>query len=291
MPICIVGEDVLINREVRMQVQKIGGSTFPVGSLRRANRELQKILEKLSTAQRINRASDDAAGLAVSEQLRSNIRGFKVASQNINDAMSALNITDGAANESTAILQRQRELAMQSRNDTLTDKDRTALDTEYQQLTKELDRIAGVTKFNTQDVTSGQGLASGNAVIQSGSEAGDQMNMPKVDIKSISLGVQPTSIATSAGASQAVGTLDNALGSINSQRSTVGAAINRLESSVNNLSVAMVNTQAAESVLRDEDMAQGLAELTQARLLQDGSIAAFARFNEINKSYVKSLIG
>ncbi len=274
-----------------MQVQKTGGSTFPVGSLRRANRELQKILEKLSTAQRINRASDDAAGLAVSEQLRSNIRGFKVASQNITDAMSALNITDGAANESTAILQRQRELALQSRNGTLTDNDRAALDAEYQQLTKELDRIAGVTKFNKQDVASGQGLASGNAVIQSGPESDNQMNMPEVDIKSISLGVQPTSIATSAGANQAVGALDNALGSINSQRSTVGAAINRLESSVNNLNVAMVNTQAAESVLRDENMAQGLAELTQARLLQEGSTAAFARFNEINRSYVKSLIG
>lgn len=291
MPINLIGENVLINREVRMQVQKTGGSTFPVGSQRRANRELQKILEKLSTAQRINRASDDAAGLAVSEQLRSNIRGFKVASQNITDAMSALNITDGAANESTAILQRQRELAMQSRNDTLTDRDRAALDTEYKQLTKELDRIAGVTTFNSQDVVSGQGLASGNAVIQSGPEADDQISMPKVDIKSISLGVQPTSIATSAGASQAVGALDNALGSINSQRSTVGAAINRLESSVNNLSVAMVNTQAAESVLRDEDMAQGLTELTQARLLQEGSTAAFERFNMINKSYVKSLIG
>jgi len=282
---------VLINREVRMQVQKTGGSTFPVGSLRRANHELQKILEKLSTAQRINRASDDAAGLAVSEQLRSNIRGFKVATQNISDAMSALNITDGVANQSTAILQRQRELAIQSRNDTLSDKNRAALDSEYQQLTKELDRIADGTKFNKQDLTSGQGLASGNAVIQSGPESDNQMTLPEIDIRSASLGVQPTSIATSAGANQAIEALDNALGSINSQRSTVGATVNRLYSSVNNLNVAMVNTQAAESVLRDEDMAKGLMELTQARLLQESSTTAFARFNEINKSYVRSLIG
>ncbi|NLD91148.1 MAG: flagellin [Fibrobacter sp.] len=274
-----------------MQVQKTGGSTFPVGSLRRANHELQKILEKLSTAQRINRASDDAAGLAVSEQLRSNIRGFKVATQNISDAMSALNITDGVANQSTAILQRQRELAIQSRNDTLSDKNRAALDSEYQQLTKELDRIADGTKFNKQDLTSGQGLASGNAVIQSGPESDNQMTLPEIDIRSASLGVQPTSIATSAGANQAIEALDNALGSINSQRSTVGATVNRLYSSVNNLNVAMVNTQAAESVLRDEDMAKGLMELTQARLLQESSTTAFARFNEINKSYVRSLIG
>jgi len=291
MPINLIGEDVLINREVRMQVQKTGGSTFPVGSLRRANHELQKILEKLSTAQRINRASDDAAGLAVSEQLRSNIRGFKVATQNISDAMSALNITDGVANQSTAILQRQRELAIQSRNDTLSDKNRAALDSEYQQLTKELDRIADGTKFNKQDLTSGQGLASGNAVIQSGPESDNQMTLPEIDIRSASLGVQPTSIATSAGANQAIEALDNALGSINSQRSTVGATVNRLYSSVNNLNVAMVNTQAAESVLRDEDMAKGLMELTQARLLQESSTTAFARFNEINKSYVRSLIG
>jgi flagellin len=274
-----------------MQVQKTGTSAFPVESIKRTNRQLQKILEKLSTAQRINRASDDAAGLAVSETLRSNIRGFKVASQNVTDAMSALNITDGVANETTGILQRQRELALQARNDTLSDKDRSSLDKEYQQLTEELDRIATNTKFNTQDLANGSGLASGSATIQSGAQAADQITLPKVDFKAASLGVSATSIGTSATAGQAVSVLDDALKAINSQRSTVGATVNRLETSNSNLSVALINTQAAESVLRDEDMAQGLSELTSAKLLQEGSMAAFSRFNDINKSYAKSLLG
>jgi flagellin len=280
-----------------MQVQKSTGSPViagpPVGekALKRTNRDLAKILEQLSTATRINRASDDAAGLGVSEQLRSNIRGFKVASQNITDAMSALNIADGAANETTSILQRQRELASQARNDTLTDKDRTALDAEYQQLSKEIDRLAGATKFNDQDVVSGSGLSSGTSVIQTGAAAGDQVTLPQVDLKATSLGMAGSSIGTSANASAAMSAVDDALESINNQRSTVGATINRLESSVNNLDVAMVNTQAADSVLRDEDMAKGLAELTRAKLMQEGSVMAFARFNDINKNYISALMG
>jgi flagellin len=280
-----------------MQVQKSTGSAFIAGppvaekTLKRTNRDLAKILEQLSTATRINRASDDAAGLGVSEQLRSNIRGFKVASQNITDAMSALNIADGAANETTSILQRQRELAIQSRNDTLTDKDRAALDTEYQQLSKEIDRLAGATKFNNQDVVSGSGLASGTSVIQTGTAAGDQVTLPQVDLKAASLGIAGSSIGTSANAAAAMSALDDALKFIGDQRSTVGATINRLESSVDNLDVAMVNTQAADSVLRDEDMAKGLAELTRAKLIQEGSTMAFARFNDINKNYISALLG
>ena len=279
-----------------MQVQKSAGSVFMGGplaaekTLKRTNRDLAKILEQLSTGTSINRASDDAAGLGISEHLRSNIRGFKVASQNITDAMSALNIADGAANETTNILQRQRELATQARNDTLTDKDRKALDSEYQQLSKEIDRLAGATKFNNQDVVSGSGLASGTSVIQTGAAAGDQVTLPQIDLKASSLGITESSIATQSNASEALSALDDALKSISNQRSTVGATINRLESSVDNLSVAMVNTQAADSVLRDEDMAVGLSELTRAKLIQEGSVVAFARFNDINKSYVSALM-
>lgn len=289
----LIGE-VLINWEVRMQVQKTGGSFIGPHSaakaLKRTDRDLQKILEQLSTGSRINRASDDAAGLAISEQLQSNIRGFKVASQNISDAMSALTIADGVADESTQILQRQRELAMQARNDTLTDNNRSALDTEYQQLSQELDRIAGSVKFNKQDVASGSDLASGAAVIQTGTEPNDQITLPHVDLKTVSLGISGSSIATSTDAASAVKSVDDALQSINSQRSSLGASANRLDSSANNLSVAMVNTQAADSVLRDEDMAKGLADLTRTKLLQEGSILAFARFNEINKNYVTGLL-
>jgi flagellin len=279
-----------------MQVQKTGGSAFIQGpqrtekALKSTSRELQKILEQLSTGSRINRASDDAAGLSINEQLLSNIRGFKVASQNVTDAMSALNIADGTAQETSQILQRQRELANQSRNSTLTDANRAALDTEYQQLSKELDRIAATANFNKQDVASGSDLASGTAVIQSGTDASDQLTLPNVDLKAASIGISGTSIATSTGADAAMSALDDAMKSVNSQRSTVGASINRLGSTIDNLSVAMVNTQAAESVLNDEDMAKGLADLTRMKLLQEESISAFARFNDINKSYISGLI-
>jgi flagellin len=204
--------------------------------------------------------------------------------------MSALNIADGTANETTQILQRQREIAVQARNGTLTDNDRAALDIEYQQLSAELDRIAQTANFNKQGVASGSDLASGSAKIQSGSESTDQLTLPQVDLKPISIGISGTSISTADNASNAISVLDKALKSVNSQRSTVGATINRLESSVDNLSVAMVNTQAAESVLRDEDMAKGLADLTRTKLLQEGNIVAFSRFNDVNKSYIMSLL-
>jgi flagellin len=259
--------------------------------LKKTNRELQKILEKLSTAQRINRAADDAAGLGVSEQLRSNIRGFKMATQNVEEAMSALNIADGSGNQISDLMQRQRELAVAARNDTLTNTDRQAMDVEYQQLTQEIDRLAQGTNYNRQNTSNGTGLGSGNAVIQAGAEAGDQMALPRIDFTAASSGLAGTSIATSAGAQNALTSIDTALQSLNQQRSTVGATINRFTSTVNNLSVAMVNTQAAESVLRDQDMAEGIAELTKQQLLREGGISAFQRFNEMSRSHIMGLLG
>jgi len=279
-----------------MALSSIGGQSGMMGAnrtnkaLKRTNRSLQKILEQLSTAQRINRASDDAAGLAISEALRTQVRGFKMASQNVNDAMSALNIADGVANESSAILQRQRELAIQARNDTLTDDQRQQLDVEYQNLTEELNRIAEATDFNTQEVANGEGLADGNAVIQAGPGAGDSVTLPQIDVTADALGVTGTSVATATDAQNAIASIDNALASLNTQRSTVGATVNRFVSTSNNLSVAQINTQAAESVIRDQDFAAGLAELTRQRLLQEGGIQAFSRFQEISANHLIGLL-
>jgi flagellin len=279
-----------------MQLQSAGnsyltGAKHTERSLRKTSSDLKKILERLSTGQRINRASDDAAGLGVSEVMRSNIRGFKMASQNIDDAISALDIADGTANEFSSILQRQRELAIQARNDTLTDKDRKSLDTEYKGLTEELSRLTDSTKFNRQHLTDGTDLGSGNSQIQAGAEVTDQITLPVVDFSSIAASLNGTSIATSSGAGSSLTALDSALKSVGSQRSIMGSTINRLESSVSNLAVAAVNTQAAESVIRDEDMADGLMELTRARLLQEGSIAAFSRFNQISQNHIMGLLG
>jgi flagellin len=279
-----------------MQLQSTGNS-YSVNakqaerSLRKTSSDLKKILERLSTGQRINRASDDAAGLGVSEVMRSNIRGFKMASQNIDDAMSALDIADGTANEVSAVLQRQRELAIQARNDTLSDKDRKALNNEYQSLNEELDRLAGSATYNRQSLTNGTDLGSGSSKIQVGPDFSDQIALPTVDFRTASTGLSGSSIATASDAGSAVSALDTAIKNISSQRSVVGSTINKLESSVNNLAVAATNTQAAESVIRDEDIADGLMELTRTRLLQEGSIATFSRFNEISQTRIMGLMG
>jgi flagellin len=279
-----------------MQVSNLGTlglasqQAIGTGALNKTSRALEKILERLSTAQRINRASDDAAGLAVSEQLRTQIRGFKMATQNAVDTQSALNIAEGAGTEVESMLQRQRELAIQARNDTLTDDQRGMLDTEYQQITQEINRIPQATQFNTQQVAAGQGLGSGTAQAQVGANAGDQITLPKNDMTAVGLGVAGTSIASSAGASTALNAIDAALDQLHTQRSNIGAMVNRLESTINNLSVAEINTQAAESALRDQDMAKGLADLVQQQILYQGGTKTFARFNEISYNHLLGLL-
>lgn len=261
-----------------------------IGALNKTNRALKKILNSLSTAQRINRASDDAAGLSISEQLRTQSRGFKMATRNVTDAISAMNIAEGSSQEIGNILQRQRELAIQARNDTLNDDQRQALDTEYQQLQQEVDRIAESTEFNTQDVANGEGLGDGEAQIQAGPNAGDTIELPEFDITTSTLGLGGASVATSSAAADALSRVDNAISELNNQRSSTGAMINRFESAQNNLAVAEINTQAAESVIRDQDIAAGIADLTRQRLLQEGGTSAFARFNQINADNIMKLI-
>jgi len=279
-----------------MQVPNAGSTPGLIGAdrsakaLKKTGRSLQKILEQLATAQRINRASDDAAGLGVSEQLRTQVRGFKMAERNVVDAMAALDIADGTANESASILQRQRELTIQARSDTLTNDQREQLDVEYQQLNQELNRIADAASYNKQGVATGSELASGSAIVQAGANAGEEMTLPQVDISATSLGVGGTSIATAADASNALSVIDTALANLSSQRSTLGATVNRLESTQNNLNIALINTQAAESVLRDQDMAEGLSQLTRDRLLQEGGIRAFSRFQSISTNHLLGLL-
>jgi len=279
-----------------MQIQGIGGLGMVQGqdqtvkSLNKTNRDLGKILEKLSTALRINRASDDAAGLSISQQLETQSRGFNMADQNVTSAMSALNIADSTGGQISDMVQRQRELALQASNDTLTNQQRQGLDTEYQSLTQEIDRISGSSQFNTQNVANGQGLASGNAQLQTGANAGDQIQLPATNMGATALGITGTSIATGAGAQTALSKLDSALDTLNTQRSTIGSMTNRFESVRNNLSVSDINTQAAQSVLQDQDMAAGLADLTKTKLLLESGTQAFARYNEISSNHLFGLM-
>ncbi|MGB7569901.1 MAG: flagellin [Chitinivibrionales bacterium] len=279
-----------------MQIQGMGGFGMVQGqdqttkSLNKTSRDLSKILEKLSTSLRINRASDDAAGLAISEQLETQSRGFNMAQQNVTDATSALNIADSTGGQITDMLQQQRDLALQASNDTLTDQQRQGLDTQYQSLTQEINRISGSAQFNTQTVANGQGLASGNAEIQAGANGGDQIRMPATNMTAAALGINGTSIATGAGAQAALSTIDNALDTLNSQRTTVGSMTNAFQSVRNNLSIEDINTQAAQSVIQDQDMASGLADLTQSNLLLETGTEAFARYNEISANHLFGLL-
>lgn len=268
----------------------MGSSDTAINSLNKTNKDLNKILQRLSTALRINQASDDAAGLGAAEQLSTQIRGFQQATDNVSDAMSALNIADSAGNQVSDMMQRQRDLALQSSNATLNDSQRQDLNSEYQALNQEITRISNASQFNTQSVAAGTGLSSGNAVIQAGPNAGDQVTMPKTDFTAAALQIGGTSIDTAANATNAISSLDNAMDTLNSQRSTLGAMTNRFESTVNNLSVADINTQAAESVISDQDMAQGLVELTSKQLLQQSTLDAFSKFNEISANHIMGLL-
>jgi flagellin len=268
----------------------VSGSKKITNALNKTNHQLRNILEKLSTAQNINKASDNAAGLSISEELRTNIRGYKMASQNIQDAMSALDITDGAARQISNILQRQRELAISARTDTLTDTDRRSLDGEYQALTREIERIAQSTQYNSLKTSNGTELASGSSVVQAGAETGDEIALPKIDFSVASSAISGSLLTTSADAQTALTAIDNVLQSLNEQRSTVGAAINQFISTGNNLSVSMVNTQAAESVIRDQDMAKGITELIRQQLLKEGSVAALSKFNKISSYQIMGII-
>ncbi|MCL1947245.1 MAG: flagellin [Chitinivibrionia bacterium] len=260
------------------------------GAMEQTDKQLRKVLEKLATGQRINKASDDAAGLAISEGLLTQTRGFKMAGRNTMDGISALNIADGAANESANILQRQRELAAQSRNATLNDNDRQALNREFQHLSQELERIAESTNFNGQKVANGTGLAEGDAQLQVGPNEGDTVNTAKMDISPNALGLSGMDISTAAGANAAFSSIDGAIQTLGEQRSNVGALTNRLESTIRNLQTADVNTTAAQSVIRDQDMAMGIAEMVKNQVLNQSASNTFSVFNRISADHILGLI-
>ncbi len=259
-------------------------------SLQKTNRNLSKILDRLSTALKINSASDDAAGLGVALQLTAQARGFNMATQNVDDAMSALNIADNTGSQVADMVQSQRDLAVQASNGTINDTERQNLNAQYQSLTQEIDRISNASQYNTRNVANGTGLVSGNAQIQAGPNAGEAVTMPAVNMAASALNIAGTSIDTAANAQAAIGTLDTAMNTLNTQRGTLGAMTKRFQNAVNNLAVADVNTQAAESVISDQDMAMGLIQLTQTELLQQGTIAAFNNFQTISANHLFGLL-
>ena len=216
-----------------------------------------KSTEKLSSGYRINRAGDDAAGLSISEKMRSQIRGLNKAASNAQDGISLVQVAEGALNETHSILQRMNELATQAANDTNTSTDRTAIQAEIDQLTSEINRIQSTTQFNTMNLLDGT-FSSKN--LQVGSLSGQSIGISIKNMDASSLGVNALKVSSFASAGSSMDKIQSAINLVSTQRSTLGALQNRLEHTINNLNTTAENTQAAESRIRDVDMATEMVE-------------------------------
>ena len=240
-----------------------------------------KSLEKLSSGYRINRAGDDAAGLAISEKMRGQIRGLNQAERNSQDAISLIQTAEGALNETHSILQRMRELAVQSASDTNTDKDRAEIQKEILELQTEVTRISTDTQFNTMKLLNGD-YASSALTFQVGANAGEKVSLQigKVDDQTLEVDSTKINLATQASASAAITTIDAAIGTVSSERAKLGAVQNRLEHTINNLNTTSENLTASESRVRDVDMAKEMMEFTKNSILQQAATAMLAQANQ-----------
>ncbi|HAJ79924.1 MAG TPA: flagellin [Fibrobacteres bacterium] len=266
------------------------------GSLNQTSKSISKSLEKLSTGLRINSASDDPAGLGISENLRTQINGVSQAQKNAQDGISALNIAEGATNEISSILQRMLELSIQSANDTLTSTERGYTNSEFTSLRSEIDRISAATTYNGMDLISSGANRFGTVNATSGNVLWIDANS-SVGVDSITISINTVTsasissasfatrtISSQAGAKAAISEVDLAICSINTIRANIGAYVNRLEHAVNNLNVSETNQTAAESLIRDVDFAEETSKFTKNQILLKSATAMLAQSNLLPKS-------
>ncbi|EMS72392.1 flagellin [Ruminiclostridium cellobioparum] len=247
-----------------------------------------KSVEKLSSGLRINRAGDDAAGLAISEKMRGQIRGLDQATRNSQDGISLIQTAEGALNETHSILQRMRELAVQAGNDTNTETDRTQLQTEITQLQSEINRIADTTQFNTKTLLNGD-FATSVITLQVGANDGQTITFNIKNMNSNSLTVDGVQLTDNGTCSTAISNIDKALDTVSTQRANLGALQNRLEHTINNLSTASENLSASESRIRDVDMAKEMMEFTKNNILTQASQAMLAQANQLPQGVLQLL--
>jgi flagellin len=272
-----------------------------------ANTAGSKSMEKLSSGYRINRAGDDAAGLSISEKMRAQIRGLNQASRNAQDGISLIQTAEGALTETHAMLQRMRELVVQAANDTNTEEDRTRLSEELNQLSQEITEITNKTEFNTKTLLNGD-FATSNITLQVGANNAQFISFTIGNMSAESLGVTAASIgdivasststaasisasstSTAASISALTTTIDNALKLVSAERSKLGAVQNRLEHTIKNVDNTAENLQAAESRVRDVDMAKEMMEFTKQNILQQASTAMLAQANMAPQSVLQLL--
>ena len=250
-----------------------------------------KSTEKLSSGYKINRAADDAAGLAISEKMRRQIRGLTQASANAQDGISMVQTAEGALNEVHDMLQRLNELAVKAENGTLMSEDRDYIDQEVQQLMSEIDRVASTTTFNQQNLLdeSGGNNQDGVFELQVGAESGQHITLTMSSMKCSSIGISGTNAKTSAAAGELNAKVKEAIKSVNKQRSDLGAVQNRLEHTINNLDNVVENTTAAESAIRDTDMATEMVKYANNNVLAQAGQSMLAQANQANQGVLSLL--
>lgn len=250
-----------------------------------------KSVEKLSTGQRVNRAADDAAGLYISEKMRSQVRGLNQASRNSLDGISMVQTAEGALDEVHAMLQRMRELVVQGANDTNQEEDRKAIRAEIDQLGEEIDAISEKTQFNKMVLLDGS-LKAGKK-LQVGANKGQELKIDIVSMTASAIGLgkaaKQISVNTISNASKSLSRVDDAIKAVSGQRSKLGALQNRLEHTIRNLDNAAENTQAAESRIRDTDMAKEMSKFTKDNILTQASQAMLAQANQLPQQVLQLL--
>jgi len=263
-----------------------------------SNDNIMRNIEKLSSGERINRAGDDASGLAVSEKMRSQIRGLNQASKNIQNGVSFIQTTEGYLAETTDILQRVRELAVQSANGIYSDEDRMQIQVEVSQLVAEVDRIASVAQFNGMNMLTGRFSEGSDRIMQFQVGANvDQnarvyigtMTAQALGLKGIQGGEEQVSISSPDEANMTLAAVDAALTNVSKQRADLGAYQNRFEMAAKGVNIAAENTQAAESRIRDTDMASEMVEFTKNQILTQAGTAMLAQANSQSETVLALL--
>ncbi len=261
-------------------------------SLSKVEMNKAETLSKLSSGSRINKAGDDAAGLAISEKLKANIRGTQQASRNAGDGISMVQTAEGGLNEVSNILIRLRELSVQSASDTIGDQERKFSDLEFQQLTQEIERISTSTQFNGKQLLTGEGESLDFQIGIMNDAKNDRLSYRPQDsnARAEALGVGGLGVLTKEDSQMNLEKIDDAINKVNSNRANLGALQNRLQSTISNLEVRTENLAAANSRIRDADMAYESAEMTKGNILSSAATSVLSQANNSGSAALK-LIG
>jgi flagellin len=261
-------------------------------NLNNVTKERSDTFEKMSSGQRINKASDDAAGLAISEKLKAEVVGSRQATRNAGDGISMIQTAEGGLEEVSNILVRLRELSVQAASDTVGDQEREFSDLEYQQLTQEIDRIAQSTQFNGTKLLTGEGDQKDFQIGTGNDDFADRISyLPDETNASLdALGLDSTGVSSKGDAQSNLESIDSAINSVNGNRANLGALQNRLQSTIQNLDVKVENLSAANSRIRDTDYAKATAEAASQGIIEQASTAVLAQANNSQQGALR-LIG